>query len=176
MYYRTDSRGHAYMFTEDTETLAGWSDFGSAEAHDEDFRTVATRPLDREEGVAFGRGNSENPERAEAYKYLDAQDGGASAITAAAYRVVILNAANKVVAVIDRGRLDEVNKGDPSTDARGDYGKPFKYRTIAGGKGEVLGGSGHKVALQIKLDSGTATFSTANSTMKFEGYSGTLEN
>jgi hypothetical protein len=178
MYVREDQRGNEYLFSDDRHDLADFSDFGDATAHSEDFRTVSTFALDREDGVAFGRGGSSNPDKAEAYFYLDAQNGSASSFTDGRYRLVVLNAANKVVAVLDRGTLAEVANGDPSTDSRGDWGKPLPYRTIANGKGEVLGGSGHKIGLQIELytDGDTETFSTANSEMIAEGYRGSLQN
>lgn len=174
MFTRKDRVGNVYLFSPDRHTLAEFSDFADATAVSDDFRTVTTWELDRKEGVSFGRGNSENPDRAEAYFYFDAQNTTPAAI-AGSYRLVILNAANEVVAVVDRGRLEEVRKGDPSTDTRGDWGKPMKYRSIRGGVGEVLGGQGHKVALQIETDSGTETFSTSDSELVAEGYGGRLQ-
>ena len=176
MYVRTDGRGNRFLFSEDRHDLSEFSDFGDASIHSEDFRTVSTWTLDREEGVAFGRGSSSNPDSAEAYFYLDAQNTTPAQITGGRYRLVVLNAANEVIAVLDRGTLDEAANGDPSSDSRSDWGKPFKYRKIAQGKGEVLGGQGHKIALQLELYSGTDTFSTSDSTRIAEGYRGTLQN
>jgi hypothetical protein len=175
MYTRTNNRGKVYEFTEDRETLAGWSVHGGGNAHSDGFTTVAKRELNRPEGIAFGRGQSHNPDRAEAYLYLDAQDNGATAMTGK-YEIVILNAANEKVATVDRGRLEEVRDGDPDNDSRGDWGKPFPYKKIRGGKGEVLGGSGHKVALRLNLDDGEGVFSVGNSSMVAEGRSGRLIN
>lgn len=175
MYTRSDPRGNTYLFSEDRTDLSEFADHGDASAHSEDPRTVTKWDLDRGDGVAFGRGNTTNPDRAEAFIYFDAQDSGAAAINGT-YKLVVLNAANEEVAVIDRGSLDEVRDGDPSTDSRGDWGKPLPYKALRGGKGEVLGGQGHKIGIQIETASGTATFSTANSTLIAEGYQGTLQN
>ena len=175
MYTRTDGRGNVFQFTKGTHTLATYSETTDTTVTEDNFRTVATDKLEREEGGAFGRGQFENPERAEAFKYLSIHDD-ADALIAGEYRIVVENAAGKVVAVIDRGRTDEVNQGDPTTEKRGEYGVPFPYVAISGGKGEVLGGQGHRFALQVKADSGTATFSLANSTMQMEGHKGELVN
>ena len=139
MYTRTDQRGNAYQFSTAPHTFSDFTEATDATATEDNFRTLAYNELDREEGVAFGRGSSSNPDRAEAYKHLTIHDG-ADALISGEYKLVVENAAGKVVAVIDRGRTDEVNKGDPSTDSRGDWGKPAPYRAIRDGKGEVLGG------------------------------------
>ncbi len=176
MYRRNDSRGNVYQFAEDRHDLDDFEDFGDASIHSEDFRTVSTWELDRSTGVALGRGSSTNPDEAQAFFHLDARNESDAAITGGRYKIVILNAANEPIAVLERGTLAEAANGDPDTDSRGDWGKVLPYRTIANGKGELLGGQGHKLALQIQLTSGTDTFSTANSSMIAEGYRGTLQN
>lgn len=175
MYARNDGRGNTYQFTKGTHTLATYSEATETTVSEEEFRTVARDKLERSEGGAFGRGTSENPDRAEAYKYLEIMDD-ADALIPGEYQIVVENAAGKTVAVIDRGRTDEVNAGDPANDKRGEYGVPFPYAAISGGKGEVLGGQGHSFALQVQPDSGTAVFSLANSTVQMEGHKGELVN
>jgi hypothetical protein len=190
MYAITASEGRKYLFSEDRETLAGYTEFGDGVAHSDDFSTVATRRLERSEGIAFGRGNSNNPDRAEAYFYFDARgDDGGDADTdpdplEGEYKIVVLNAANNVVGLVDRGRLEEVRQGDPldPNSKRGEWGKPFKYRSLRNGSGEIVGGNGHKLGIQIKLDpaaDGTTVsdgFVVANSAMIAEGYKGSLVN
>jgi hypothetical protein len=167
--------GKVFTFHGDTIDLSDFADFGSAEAQSEDFRTVSTWTVDDGVGVAFGRGTSQNPDRAEAYVYFDAKDDGDAAMDGL-YRLAVLNSANERVATIYRNRLDVLRNGDPSADSRGDWGVPFPYQAITNGKGEILGGDGYKIAHQIQLDSGTGTFSTANSTAQMEGYRGTVQN
>lgn len=177
MFTRTDSRGNRFLFAEATHTFSDFSESTQVTLSPEEWRTVAYNALDRSEGVSFGRGSSQNPDRAEAYKYLEAMDDqSTSALIPGEYRIVVENASKNVVAVIDRGRTDEVDKGDPSSDSRGDWGKPNPYRPISGGKGEVLGGQGHRIALQLKPDSGTPDFSLSDSTMHMEGFKGDLQN
>jgi hypothetical protein len=181
VYTRTDSKNNVYQFTEDRETLAGWGKHGTGKAHSDGFTTVAKRTLSKPEGIAFGRGTSQNPDKAEAYFYLDARSDDEDSDSTpdklnGQYELVVLNAANEVVNVIDRGRLDEVRKGDPSNDTRGDWGKPFPYKAIAGGKGEILGGAGHSIGLRVNLDSGEDSLVVGNSTMVAEGYGGRLIN
>jgi hypothetical protein len=176
VYKRQTSDGDVFEFTEDAETLDGWSQHGSGQVHDDGFSLAATRALDRPEGFAFGRGNSENPDRAEGYLYFDAQNGTPAALSGK-YEIVILNAADEVLATVDRGRLEEVRQGDPQqlggTDTRGDYGVPFKYKRLRRGKGEVMGDD-YKLGIRIELanGSGTDSFSVADSDLIAEGYSG----
>lgn len=176
MYRRQTSEGKVYEFTQDVETLSGWTLHGTGTAHDDGFALVASRRLEDHEGIAFGRGNSENPDRAEAFLYFDALSDDADAsgspdVLNGSYELVVLNAADEVLATIDRGRLAEVRDGDPSTDSRGDYGVPFKYRSLRGGKGEVIG-EDYKIGVRLQLDSGNDELHIGNSTLKAEGYSG----
>lgn len=181
MYTRTDQRGNEYQFSEDRHDLTNFSLVGTGQAVDDTYQTVAAWPLEREEGVAFGRGSTTNPDRAEAFIYFDARsddadgDGTPDALSGR-FKLVVLNSANKVVATLDRGQLDEVRDGDPANDSRGDWGKPFPYKVIANGMGEVLGGQGHKVGIQIELNSGSDELNLSNSQLIAEGYGGELQN
>lgn len=180
MYARQDSQGHTYLFTEGRTSLAPFSQFGDANLHDEAFRTVASWTLDRGEGVAFGRGTSHNPDRAEAYLWFDARSDDADADgtpdkLAGQYKLVVLNPSNDVVDIIDRGRLEEVRNGNPDTDDRGSWGVPFPYKALQNGNGEVLGGGGYQIGIQIELDSGTDAFNLSNSSMVAEGYRGSRQ-
>lgn len=179
-YRRQTSDNDVFEFTEDVETLDGWALHGPGQAHSDGFTLVASRQLDRAEGVAFGRGQSQNPDRAEAYLYFDARsddadgDGTPDALNGK-YEIVVLNAADEPIATVDRGRLAEVRNGDPQqlggTDTRGDYGVPFPYKRLRRGRGEVIGDD-YKIGVRLNLDSGNDAFNVSNSDLLAEGYSG----
>lgn len=173
-YRRRTSRGDVYEFTEDVETLTGWSTHNGANVGSDGFTTVAKRRLEDFEGIAFGRGQSQNPERAEGFFYFDAQNSTPAALSGQ-YEIVILNAADEKLATVKRGRLSEARTGDPvqlgGSDNRGDYGVPFKYQKLRRGRGEVIGDD-YKVGIRLQLDSGTDTFSVSDSDLLAEGFSG----
>lgn len=180
MYRRQTSDGNVFEFTRDVETLAGWALHGQGNAHNDGFSLVAKRALESWEGIAFGRGRSQNPDRAEAYLYFDARSDDADAdgtadILTGQYELVVLNGADEKIATVDRGRLDEVRNGDPQSlggaDTRGDYGVPFPYTVLRKGKGEVIGDD-YKIGLRLNLDSGNDAFHVGNSDLLAEGFSG----
>lgn len=179
-YRRQDSKGKVFEFTEDVETLADWSLHGNGTAHSDGFSLVAKRRLDSFEGIAFGRGQSSNPDRAEAYLYFDALSDDADAdgspdVLDGSYEIVVMNGADEVLATVDRGRLSEVRNGDPQSlggaDTRGNYGTPFKYQALRNGRGEVMGDD-YKIGIRLQLDSGSDELNISNSDLLAEGYSG----
>ena len=176
-YAIKDARGRTWYFSEDRHDLTEFSDFGTAEVISDDYRLASVWDLDDGVGVAFGRGSSTNPDRAEAYFHFDAQDDGNADINGRG-KLVVLNTANEKVGLIYQGPLASFRRGDPTADERGKWGVPFPYQAIRSGAGEVLGNGGYKVGMLIQTDSatGTATFSTANSSMTAEGYRGTVQN
>lgn len=180
MYVRQTKSGKQFEFTEDTETLAGYSLHGNGQAHADGFSLVAKRRLEDWEGIAFGRGQSENPDRAEAYLYFDPASDDADASGSpdplnGQFEIVILNSADNVIATVRRGTISEYRQGDPDVDKRGEYGKPFKYAALRGGKGEVMTDA-YQVGIRLKLDSGTDEIVLGNSTLSAEGYSGRKQN
>jgi len=174
MYSRQTSDGDLFEFTRDSENLTDYDQHGGGQAHSDGFSLVAKRALASWEGIAFGRGESENPDRAEGYLYFDAVDDGSTDMTGQ-YELVVLNGADEKLATIARGPIDEAREGDPSTDPRGDWGIPFPYVALRRGRGEVMGDD-YKIGVRVNLDSGTGTFSPSNSTLRAEGYSGRKQN
>ncbi|MDS0243940.1 MULTISPECIES: hypothetical protein [unclassified Haloferax] len=175
MYRRQTSDGDLYEFSADSETLSGYSEHGGANAHADGYSLVFKRRLDDFEGVAFGRGSSENPDRAEAYIWASIENDADTVITDGQFELVVLNSADEVLATIYRRPLDELNKGDPSTDSRGDWGVPFPYQRLRRGRGEIMGDD-YQIGVRVKLGSGTESLSQANSSMRAEGYSALKKN
>jgi hypothetical protein len=175
VYYRETSDGKVFEFTPDSETLEGYSEHGAANAHADGYSLVFKRRLDDFEGVAFGRGQSENPDRAEAYIWADIQNDSSTSITAGQLELVILNSADEKLATIYRRPLDEVARGDPSNDSRGDWGVPFPYQVLRQGRGEVIGDD-YQIGVRVKLNSGNEALSQSNSSMRAEGYSARKQN
>lgn len=183
MFLRKDADGNIFQFSEDTENLTGWQLHGTGQAHDDGYSLVAKRRLESYEGISFGRGSSENPDRAEAYLFFDARSDDADAdgtpdILNGKYELVVLNGADEVQAVIDRGQISQTRQGDPQqlggADSRGDWGTPFKYKDL-GENGEIMGDD-WKVGIRLNLDSGNDEFHVGNSDLLAEGYSGRRQN
>jgi len=170
MYRRETSDGEVYEFVPATHTLTGFETVNGAQAGPDSDVLVAADRLEDSEGRAYGRGDSANPDRAEAYAYLDIQDTDANPVAGRA-KLVVLNSANRVLATIAQFELSRARRGDPSTGVRGDWGVPFKYRSLRNGRGEVIGDD-YQIGLTVRTESGTATVSLDNSTMTIEGYQG----
>lgn len=175
VYYRQTSDGDLLEFSPDSETLTDYEEHGAANAHDDGFSLVFKRRLEDFEGVAFGRGTSENPDRAEAYLWASIENDSDTVITDGQFELVVLNSADEKLTTIYRRPLDEVNRGDPSSDTRGDWGVPFPYQQLRRGRGEVIGDD-YKIGVRIKLNSGTEALSQSNSSMRAEGFSGRKQN
>lgn len=175
MTYTRSAGSRRFRFTPDTHDLSNFTEMSDTNVGNDEFSTVAYWDLDEGEGVAFGEGRSKNPDKAEAYIYLDPQNSTPAALNGKA-KLVVLNAANQVVDEIYTNKISKLRNGDPATDSRGDWGVPFPYQAIKAGKGEVLGKGGYKIGIQLKLDSGTDAFSLSDSTMEAEGFSGSVEN
>lgn len=161
-----------YDFGPDTFKSGDFTEFPDPSVNDAEFTTVATMDLRDGEGVALGRGNTSNPDRAEGFAFMDVQSTTPAELNGRA-KLVVLNQNNTPVDTIWRGRIDELRQGDPAVDGekRRDR-KPFPYQTPAGKKaGEVYGDS-YSIGLQIELDDGTDTFSLADSRFRLEGYYG----
>lgn len=174
VFYRTTSDGDRYEFSPDSETLVDYKEHGGAQAHSDGFSLVFKRRLEDFEGVAFGRGSSENPDRAEAYLWLDIVNDSGTSITDGHVELVVLNSADEKLpgGTIYRRPLDEAAKGDPSTDSRGDWGVPFPYQQLRKGRGEIMGDD-YQIGVRIRLntDGASESLSVADSSMRAEGYS-----
>jgi hypothetical protein len=173
-YNVTTGNGRLYVFSTDQHDLDDFTETSDPTAVDDDFRTVATWTLDEGEGAAFGIGNSRNPDRAEGYLYFDPQTSTPSDINGRC-RFVVLNAANDVVGTISRHRIEQLRSGDATASGRKNR-TPYPYQNINADGGEVVGGNGYKIGIQIKTASGSSTFSKSDSTLIAEGYRGTLQN
>lgn len=175
-YQVKGDKGRKYEFSNDQHDLVPFEEAADATVTEEEFTTVARWSLDEAEGVAFGVGNSRNPDRAEGYNYFDAVNADATAFEGRV-RYVVLNAANDVVATISRHRAEQLRAGSAAPADRRDRA-PYPYQNIRGGSGEVIGGDGHKVAIQLqgKQGAGLQTFDLAASEAVIEGYRGRLIN
>lgn len=170
VYYR-QADGNRYEFSPDSETLEGYQEHGNAQAHSDGYSLIFKRRLEDFEGVAFGRGQSENPDRAEAYLWADIVNDSGTSITDGHLEIVVLNSADEKLATIYRRPLDEVARGDPSNDSRGDWGAPFPYQKLRDGQGEVIGDD-YQIGVRLNLNTGSEDLSQVDSSMRAEGFSG----
>ena len=129
---------------------------------DDEFQTVERLPVEEGEGVYVGKGSSSNPLQAEGSAKGEMQDDG-DAQMEGKYRLVVLNSQNNIPngGIITTGRISEL-RTDRANSVDGDI---TTFQDI-----EVR--EPYKLGLQLKTKSGTATYSSANSTFEVDGFLG----
>lgn len=149
-------------YSKDVFELDDFSTASSTAVGDDEFATVERLDIDKGEGVYIGRGTSTNPLQAEGSLRGDIQNSGSSSLNGR-YRLVVLNSQNNVVnnGVIARGKLSEL-RTTRANSLDGDI-TPFVNK-------EVL--EPYQIGLQIKLNSGTDTYDSGNSSFSADGFLG----
>jgi len=132
----------------------------STELGDDEFQTVERLEIDKGEGAYIGQGNSTNPLQAEGSIEGDPQNDTPEDLNGQ-YRLVVLNSQNNVVQIITQGKVSALRR-ERANSIDGDI-TPFKNI-------EVL--EPYKIGFQIKLKSGTDTYSSADSSLNVDGFSG----
>lgn len=134
----------------------------STEVGDDEFSTVERLPVEEGEGVYVGKGASSNPLQAEGSAQGDINDDG-NADMVGKYRLVVLNSQNNIPTggIITTGRISELEK-DRANSLDGDI---TTFQDI-----EIR--EPYKLGLQLKTNSGTATYSSANSAFEVDGFLG----
>jgi len=120
------------------------------------------------QAVAFGRGDSYNPDKAEGFVHIDIQNASAAAVDGEV-RLAIYNSAGERVDTIYRNDTDTLRQGSAA-----DATVPFPYQAIRGGAGEV--GYPYTIALEVRTDTGTETVSLSDSAIGVDGYKGNRKN
>lgn len=149
-------------YSPDEFDLSDFTTASSTEVGDDEFQTVERLEVEKGEGVYIGQGSTTNPLQAEGSIEGDIQNDGSTSLNGE-YRLVVLNSQNNMVpgGIIARGRLSALRQSRANS-LDGDI-TPFKDK-------EVM--EPYSVGLQIRLDSGTDTYSNTNSTFSADGYSG----
>jgi len=164
--YTKRQNGHTYEFNPDRFRAADWTERSNPVLSDGEFRTVAVYDLEKGESVALGRGDTFNPDKAEGFIHLDAQNDSAADIDGRVRLAVVNNQGEKVRNIYknDLGTLREGSASSPS--------EAFPYQALRGGSGEV--GYPYEIAIQIDPAAGSDgdTFDLSNSTLAADGYSG----
>jgi len=126
----------------------------------DEFVTVEEIDVEQGESVTLGKGTSQNPLQAEGAASGDIQDDGTDDIDGN-YRFVVLNSQNKVIQRIDQGTINELEK----TRANSIDGSILPFTDV-----EVA--EPYKIGFQLRTNSGTATYSSANSSLDVDGVLG----
>jgi hypothetical protein len=149
-------------YSPDIFNLSDFNAASSTEVGDDEFSTTARFPVEEGESVLVGRGTSENPLQAEGNIEGDLQDSGGSSMNGQ-YRLVALNPQNNIAnnGVIARGTISELRETRPNS-LDGDL-QTFVDKEIR---------DPFSLGLQVRLDSGTATYSQSNSNLKIRGFRG----
>jgi hypothetical protein len=156
----------ALTYSPDEFDLSDFTTATSTEVGDDEFATVERLEVEKGEGVYIGQGSSKNPLQAEGSITGDIQDGGGVQLNGK-YRLVVLNSQNNVVegGKITQGKIDSLRTSRANS-VDGEI-QPFVDM-------EVM--EPYKIGLQVKLDSGSATYSNANSSFAADGFSGEAMN
>lgn len=143
-------------------TLDDFTEASSQQVGNDEFVTVERLEVDKGEGVYVGQGNSTNPLQAEGSIRGDVQDVVDSDMNGR-YRLAVVNSQNNVVngGIIATGNIDEIEETRANS-IDGDI-TPFVNK-------EVM--EPYQIALQFKLNSGTQTYSRANSSLTIDGWLG----
>jgi len=141
------------------------SDFETAtstEVGDDEYATVERLEIEKGEGAYIGKGSSSNPLQAEGSIEGDPQNDTPADLDGR-YRLVVLNSQNNVVdgGILAQGKISALRR-DRANSIDGDI-TPFVNK-------EVL--EPYKIGFQLKLDSGTDTYSSADSTLEVDGFQG----
>jgi len=126
----------------------------------DEFTTVEEIDVEKGESVTLGLGTSRNPLQAEGSARGDIQDDGTDDIDGN-YRFVVLNSQNKVIQRIDQGTINELEK--TRTNSLDGSILPFTGVEVA---------EPYKVGFQLRTNSGTATYDSANSSLDVDGVLG----
>jgi hypothetical protein len=149
-------------YSPDVFDLGDFSTASATQVGDTEFSTVEVFDIEEGEGVYVGRGTSSNPLQAEGSIEGNIKNGGNSDINGR-YRLVVLNSQNNTVngGVLARGRISELRK-TRSNSLDGDI-QPFVDKEVR---------EPYQVGLQVRVDSGTETYSSSNSTLEIDGFLG----
>jgi hypothetical protein len=132
----------------------------STEVGDDEFETVERLEIGKGEGVYIGQGSSTNPLQAEGSITGD-PDNGSDADLTGQYRLVVLNSQNNVVDILTQGKISALRKTRANS-LDGDI-TPFIDT-------EVM--EPYQIGYQLKLASGSDTYSSADSSLEVDGFSG----
>lgn len=150
----------SWQYFPDTFTLDDYTTVSETTVTDDEYRTVERLELERGEAHRLGKGEKETLTDAEGRLYFDAQDDGAATLDAK-MRFVVENVANNQQRVIYGNSISSVTRGEADETAR----TPFAYRDI-----DIK--YPFKVAVQLQMNDGTATYDSGNSTLEYNGYRG----
>lgn len=142
--------------------LDDFSTATSTEVGDDEFATVERLEIDKGEGYYVGAGNSTNPLQAEGSITGDPQNSTPSDLNGR-YRLVVVNTQNNVVegGVLAEGKISALRKTRANS-LDGDI-TPFVNK-------EVM--EPYKIAFQLKLTTGTDTYSSSDSSLAIDGFLG----
>jgi hypothetical protein len=151
----------AWQYSADVLTLD--NDFAtrtSTELGPDEYSTTEVYTLPDGESAELGVGEDRNPTDAQGSISGDIQDGGNSDIDGK-FRFVVLNPANNVVQVLASGSIDRLELS--RTNGLDGYLQPRTGVEIR---------EPYKLGLQLRTQSGTATYSGSNSSLDVDVISG----
>ncbi len=142
------------------------SDFETAtstEVGDDEYATVERLEIEKGEGAYIGKGSSSNPLQAEGSIEGDPQNDTPADLDGR-YRLVVLNSQNNVVdgGILAQGKISALRRSRANS-IDGDITPVRQQRRCS---------SPTRSGFQLKLDSGTDTYSSADSTLEIDGFQG----
>lgn len=142
--------------------LADFTTATSTAVGDDEFSTVERLEIDKGEGAYVGQGSSKNPLQAEGSITGDPQNSTPADLNGR-YRLVVLNSQNNVVdgGILAQGKISAL-RNTRSNSIDGDI-TPFVNKEVK---------EPYKIGFQLKLASGSDTYSSADSALSVDGFQG----
>jgi len=147
-----------YQWFEEEFTLADFSTVTDTTVTEDEYRTVERFEIPKGEVAQLGQGQANTQTDAVGRLFADIKDDADAAISGKV-RFVIENTQNKPVRTISSHNTSTVNVGSNDRGSRRPY--PLRPQQTA---------EPYKIAIQVQTASGTATYSSANSTVEVDGY------
>lgn len=144
--------------------LSDFSEASDLSLTNDEFRTVERLDAPKGEAVAPGQGQDASPEGARGRIYIDAQNSTPANIDGT-IRLVVLNSQNRVVKVVYQNKASVLRDGSSDRTKRA----PFTFRGV-----DIR--EPYKFAIQMKTESGTDTWSSADSAAEIDGFRGEAVN
>lgn len=134
------------------------------------YRTLATRALDSGEGLQFGRGSSERPDKAEGFADIEMVDDTNGNVQHGKYRLTLRTKSGQLVGIITS--LDSSKTNIDRTDLPD--GQPLPVQDVNGDRFAGGGAKGYEVHLEMRASNTNGSFTwdydNSSNTVDIDGH------
>jgi len=157
--------GTRYQNFETQYTTADFTARTNLNIGPDEYVTVEELDVPKGEVLYLGQGRKANQDDAVGRLYADVQQGS-NADFSGSVRFVMVNSQNQVVRVFSQHDAGVLRS--PSQGSRSDY-RPYALKFPSRPKGIA---EPYKLAMQLKMQSGTNTYDDGNTVLELDGYRG----